>query len=163
MSLFDQDDYKWRETFFVMFRSSHRPDLTTVELELDKLGRFEVSDQTSDDDGKMMSITVIAPDDFSALDISYIAGDEVVDESNSLLEELVAEGVTPEERETIDNAASFDARFDIMHFQRIVADEEGGDEEGMELFDPSALLKVLQRLCKLTDGISIDPQSGTLL
>ena len=162
MSLFDQDDYKWRETFFVMFRSSHRPDLATVELELDKLGRFEISDQMSDDDGKVMSMTVIAPDDFSALDISYIAGDEVVDESNSLLEELVAEGVTPEEREQIDNAAAFDARFDIMHFQQIV-DEDGGDEEGMELFDPSALLKVLERLCKLTAGISIDPQSGTLL
>lgn len=161
MSLFDQEDYKWRETFFVMFRSSHRPDLAQVELELDKLGRFEISDQTADDDGKVTSMTVIAPDDFSALDISYIAGDEVVDESNSLLEELVAEGVTPEEREKIDNAASFDARFDIMHFQRIVEDD--GDDEAMELFDPSALLKVLQRLCKLTDGISIDPQSGTLL
>lgn len=133
-----------------------------VELELDKLGRYEISDQTADDDGNMLSMTVVAPDDFSALDISYIAGDEVVDESNSLLEELVAEGVTPEERETIDNAASFDARFDIMHFQRMV-EGDGGEEDGMELFDPSALLKVLECLCNLTDGISLDPQSGTLL
>ena len=120
-----------------------------------------ISDQTADDDGKMMSMTVVAPDDFSALDISYIAGDEVVDESNSLLEELVAEGVTPEEREQIDNAASFDARFDIMHFQRVVEDDS--EEDSIELFDPSALLRVLERLCTLTGGISLDPQSGTLL
>ncbi|MEZ6073324.1 MAG: hypothetical protein R3C10_24390 [Pirellulales bacterium] len=135
MSLFDQDNFKWRETFFVMFRSTHRPELAKVLLELDKLGRYEVQDHVADEDGKLVSMTVLAPDDFSALDISYISGADVIDESNSLLEELVADGVTPEEREKIDNAATFDARFDVMHFQQIV--EEDGDEEGMDLFDPS--------------------------
>jgi hypothetical protein len=38
------------------------------------------------------------------------------------------------------------------------------DEEDLdEMLDPSALLLVLGELAKLTGGVAVDPQTGTLL
>jgi hypothetical protein len=48
-----------------------------------------------------------------------------------------------------------------MHFQQCTPDEDEDEMDGM--FDPSALLIVLDALVQLTDGIGIDPQSGSML
>ena len=49
----------------------------------------------------------------------------------------------------------------MLHFEQVgdFADEDDFDE----LLDPSALLAVLQELARITGGIAIDPQSGTIL
>ena len=45
-----------------------------------------------------------------------------------------------------------------MHFEQVIDGDEGD-----EMFDPSALLLVIEALTELTGGIGIDPQSGTLV
>ena len=57
----------------------------------------------------------------------------------------------------LDRLAGCDARFDILHFEEV---SEEGEEE---TFDPSALLMVIEALAKLTDGVAVDPQSGTIM
>jgi hypothetical protein len=58
----------------------------------------------------------------------------------------------------------FDARFDVLHFQDVAAGDSSGDDDEMEeMFDPSALLLVLDALVDLTAGIAVDPQSGTMV
>jgi len=47
-----------------------------------------------------------------------------------------------------------------MHFEQLV---EGGGDEPDEMLDPSALLVVMETLMKLTGGIGVDPQSGSLM
>ena len=49
-----------------------------------------------------------------------------------------------------------------MHFEQLSADAADSDEPD-EMFDPSALLIVLDHLIELTDGVAVDPQAGTLL
>ena len=56
----------------------------------------------------------------------------------------------------------YDGRFDVLHFEQI-AELPGEDEEPDELLDPGALLAVLGVLADITDGIAVDPQSGTIL
>ena len=57
----------------------------------------------------------------------------------------------------------YDARFDVLHFERVGDAEDAEDEEPDGMLDPSALLLVLDALAELTGGIAVDPQTGTML
>jgi hypothetical protein len=64
-------------------------------------------------------------------------------------------------REQLARLRRFDGRFDVLHFEQIVGGEEDEDPDGM--LDPTTLLSVLEALARLTDGIAVDPQAGTIL
>ena len=48
-----------------------------------------------------------------------------------------------------------------MHFERVVHDTSGDEEE--EMLDPSCLLLAVDLLREMTEGIAIDPASGAIL
>jgi hypothetical protein len=165
MSMFERDNYKWRETYFILFDSCKRPSLRHVESVLHKLSdRFQLTNPVADEDGRFESITVLSPDDYAALDVSYVVGDEVVEQSAVLAKELMASTLDDEERKKLARITQCDARFDLLHFEEATEGGVPDDEDEMdEMLDPSALLIVLDALVELTDGVGIDPQSGTLL
>lgn len=158
MSTFERDNYQWRETYFVMFEARRRPQLNRVRDALRKLGdEFELIDLTAEEeDGSFESVTVLAPADLSAVDVSYLSGEEVTSEAARLAKELGAM-LDPATKKRL---AACDARFDIMHFEHVTEESSGEPDEA---FDPSALLMVLDALTQLTDGIGIDPQSGAVM
>lgn len=157
MSTFERDNYQWRETYFVMFESHKRPRLNRVRDALRKLSDdFELTEPTSEEDGGFESVTVLAPADLAAVDVSYLSGEEVAAEGVRLAKEL---GPTLD-ASTRKRLAGCDARFDIMHFEQVTEESAGEPDEA---FDPSALLMVLDALVELTDGIGIDPQSGAVM
>lgn len=163
MSLFGDPRYRWRETYFVLFRSEKRPTLAKLERALRRLNpSFTLLNQAADEEGRFQSLTLISPDDFAGMDISYLEGQEVVDETEELIEQLAASECTPEDRKRLRELARMDARFDVYHFEEI-SEEELDEDEGDELLDPGALLLVLELLAKMTNGIVIDPQSGTFV
>ncbi len=49
----------------------------------------------------------------------------------------------------------------MLHFEQVA--ESADDDDADELLDPSALLAVLDELARITGGIAVDPQSGTIL
>lgn len=159
MSTFDRGEYLWRETYFVLFPADRRPLLAEVERLLRSLpGRLELEDPRADEQGRFESLTVRAPADFAAMDISFESGESVLEQVASLQKEL--------KKATVDVAKlaklkDCDARLDLMHFEQ-VADSSEDDDFG-EMFDPASLLLVLEALVKLTDGVGVDPQSGTLV
>lgn len=162
MSTFENDDFRWRETYFVLFDATKRSTLKQVEGMLRGLNqRFQLTHTSSDDDGHFESLTLLAPDDFAAVDISYLEGEEVLEQGALLTDELKSSSLTEAERRKLARLADCDARFEIMHFQQVMPDEDEDELDGM--FDPSALLIVLEALVKITDGIGIDPQSGSML
>lgn len=161
MSTFERADFHWRETYFVYFSSARRPSMKRVEKLLQGISRrFEMVDPCADDEGRFESLTVLAPDDYAALDVSLIAGEEVVEQVGALVKELRG-SVPREERERLAELARCDARFDLLHFEKLVPVAAGEDPD--EMLDPSALLMVLDGLVELTHGVGIDPQSGTLM
>jgi hypothetical protein len=162
MSMFENDQYRWRETYFVLFESAKRPALKVVRKRLAVIkDNLELVNPQADEHGAMESMTVLAPDDFAALDISYLSGDEVVEQAQTLVKELKTPECRGAERAKVERLARCDARFDILHFEQLT--DAGEAEEVDEMLDPSALLLVLEVLAELTGGIAIDPQSGAMI
>ncbi|MDZ4783635.1 MAG: hypothetical protein SGJ19_25590 [Planctomycetia bacterium] len=160
MSLFENHEYRWRETYFVLFERAKRPTLDEFKEMLVKLpGHFKVSAASVEDDNLIESVTVVAPEDNAALDISYVDGEEVVEQANELQDQIKPGDDVERQKLRMLNRAS--ARLDVMHFEHVSTFE--AEEEEDDLLDPSALLVILDHLVEMTGGIAIDPQSGTLL
>jgi len=161
MSLFENDQYQWRETYFVLFEATRRPTLRRVQQVLRKVNpRFTLANAVADDRGRFESITVISPDDFAALDICYVEGEEVTEQVERLSEEMADTEPLLKDRNYMARFRRFDGRFDVLHFEQTV-DLDDDEAEGM--LDPGTLLTVLDAMVKLTGGVAVDPQSGTFV
>jgi hypothetical protein len=161
MDFEDGDQLEWRDTYFILFQQSGRPTLTQVEAAIsDATRHVTLENLEADEDGMFESLLVQAPDDHSALEISYETGDAVIEQSAALAKQLRGEA-SPDQLKRLLRA---DARLDVMHFERVSSDSSGEDEdwEGGTL-DPSSLLNVVEALAKLTKGLPIDPASGAIL
>ena len=161
--MFEHSQYRWRETYFVLFDSGNQPTLQTVEQALSALnGRYQLTNLSADEEARFESLTLLSPDDFAALDICYTSGAEVLEHGASLVEEMETAACGSGEAAAFRHIKQCDARFDVLHFEQIPEFAEE-DDEADEILDPSALLLVLGALAKLTGGIAIDPQAGTIL
>ncbi len=162
MSLFENDLYKWRETYFVLFEQTTRPSADAVASMLkDQDSHYEVSNVVANDAGKFESLTLKSPEDSSAMDITFVTGDEVTEQREELLNTLAKSTLGDEDREKMNFLGDCDSRFDIYHFEE--ASFIGGDEEGDDPLDPGALLLVMECLAHICKGVGIDPQSGSLM
>jgi hypothetical protein len=158
----ESDRFEWRETYFVVFQAEKRPLLSDVEAAVKRLrGHFRLTEPMADDEGRIESLNVVSPEDHSALEIDYLSGEEVVEQVAQLTGEIKKGGDA--DREKLKKLRGCDARFEVMHFEEMVDGELAGEDEDDEAFDPSALLVVLDALVELTDGVGVDPQSGSLL
>ncbi len=159
MSLFEDSSYRWRETYFVLFNDRNRPPVAAFEESLRSLGdRFEVKEVRTDDEGNFESATLLSPYDFAAMDITFMAGEDVSLQVEEMLAELKRMPMSAEEKQKLQRLTSCDARYEVYHFEQVSPDEEDD-----ECLDPGGLLLVLQKIAGLVDGVSIDPQSGTLM
>jgi hypothetical protein len=163
MSLFEDNRYRWRETYFVLFRESHRPNAQAIAEALQEIGGgFQVTEVQTGEDEEFEALTVVSPSDFCAMDISYVDGEEVAEQVVELKQELKRSAVTKREQTQLEKLSTCNARFDIFHFERVSAGNTEEEEED-DCLDPGTLLMVLKRLAKLCHGISVDPQSGILM
>ncbi len=161
MSLFENDEFRWRDTYFVLFHEKDRPSADATLESLQTLGpRYRVQDVRYDEEGRLESLTLLSPDDFAAMDISYIFGEEVEEQVASLSSEMLVPQLTKEERRKLKTLQGCNARFDIYHFEQVVIPDEDDDES---FLDPGALLIVLQSLAALCRGVGVDPQTGTVV
>lgn len=163
MSLFERPDFQWRETFFVLFQQANRPTVEQLQNELAALGdRLQFGDFRSDEQGCFESVTIFAPDDFAAMDITCVVGDEVVEQLPELIKELQPNADTVEEKQQLADLAKCNGRLDVFHFEQ---HSQSFDAEGEEddFMDPGGLLIVLERLGNVCHGIVVDPQSSSVL
>lgn len=157
MSLFENSQYQYRETYFVLFHRSDRPSVANFEQALKDLGtRYEFDGARTDDDGRFESATLESPYDFAAMDISYMEGEDVSSQVSELNEQLKHTTLNGDELKKLAKLHDCDARFDVFHFERVVSDED-------EFLDPGALLLVLEKLAELCNGVSIDGQSNSII
>ncbi|MEO8498273.1 MAG: hypothetical protein ABI614_24685 [Planctomycetota bacterium] len=162
MSLFENDLYQWRETYFVMFPESSRPRADAVVAALKKQdAHYEISELVTDDDGQLESLTLRSPEDSSAMDITYVSGEEVTEQRDELLNTIARSTLREGDRDKLNFLGECDSRFDIYHFEE--ASFVGGDEGDDDPLDPGALLLVMECLAKLCRGVGVDPQSGSLM
>jgi hypothetical protein len=161
MSMFEDQHYRWRETYFVLFDSAKRPTLAVVKKTLAALDeRYVLVNPHGDAKGQFESMGLVSAEDFAAMDICYTSGDEVTEQVGDLYEE-VQRGVPAAQRGTLKRMLEYDARFDVLHFEQLPDPEDQDQDEDM--LDPGAVLGVLEALARLVDGVAVDPQSGTVV
>jgi hypothetical protein len=158
--MFEDGRYRWRETYFVLFRAADRPKLKKVERALAALDeRYELHNARADDQGRFESLTLVSPDDYAALDICFLEGEEVREQVGELAKEIKPADLSPAGQKAHAQLAQCDARYDVLHFEQVTGD----DDEDDEMLDPGSLFLVLGELAKLCRGVAVDPQSGTIL
>ena len=156
MSLFEDNNYQYRDTFFVFFQKEHRPSMDKIQASLADLGpRYEML-KSVEKDGEFESLTFVSPHDFSAMDIAVVEGEEVANQINELMEEFKTMTLTGDDTNKLTKLSNCDARFDIFHFERVA----GGEDE---FLDPGGLLLVMEKLSELCEGVALDPQSHSLM
>ena len=128
MSMFENGQYQWRETYFVLFPVQRRPKLKDVQKAITKLHQhLTLTNLAANEEGLLESLTVLAPDDFAALDISFLAGEEVLEQVGQLVEEVEPSCCCEDEQKRLEELRSCDARLDIFHFEQMV-DVDAEDE-----------------------------------
>ena len=158
MSLFGNDRYKWRETYFVLFRRDDHPTVEAVASALET-GHNQVTNVNGDTEGRFESATVQSSEDFSGMDVTFVAGEEVREHVQELLNDMAKQTLSSEDHEKLNLLGECDSRFDIFHFEEV--EKSVGSEE--EFLDPGALLLVIEQIVFLCKGVGIDPQSGSLI
>jgi len=164
MSLFENDEYQWRETYFILFDASKRPTCDELESLLKELNDgYEICEVRGNEDGKFESLTLLSKDDYAAMDLTCVEGDDVKDQSVELAKEL-RELAGPDEMPTIKRIPECTARLEVYHFEQMVfVGSSESDDEPDDFMDPGSLLVVLDRLAEVCDGIVVDPQSNSLM
>lgn len=163
MSLFENSEYQWRETYFIHFDEQNRPSAEAVTKALKEIdSRYEIQNARANDAGQLESLTLISPDDYAAMDITFVDGEDVQEQMPQLIKELM-ELAAPDEIEKIRKIEAFNCRFDIYHFEQLifVGKTDANDED--DFMDPGALLIVMQELAEVCQGIVVDPQGNTVL
>ncbi len=158
MSLFGDPHYQYRDTYFVLFPRANRPNELAVEQLTAELGSKFKAGEKRFIQGQFESATFFAPQDYSAIDIAYVEGEDVVNQIKEIREDFRSITVRNEDLEKLKQVRDYDARLDIFHFERLVAGVEDD-----ECFDPGSLLLILEKLAELCRGIAYDPQSQSLL
>ncbi len=164
MSLFENDEFQWRETYFILFDASRRPLAVDFQKQLKGLDpRYEVRDVRADEAGRFESLTLFAPDDYAAMDISLVSGEDVAEQTAALVNDLLKSAATVEEKQRIQQLTRYQCRFDVYHFEQLVFVGREDPEDEDDFMDPGALLIVMEKIAKLCNGVVVDPQANTIL
>ena len=153
MSLFENDQYEYCDTFFVYLKNENRPALAAVLTALKDLGNRCVVLDAKETDGKFESATIKFASDCSAMDIVYVHGEEVTAQLQEVQETMRLMTITDDTRDDLKRMRACDSRYDIFHFEENNANNED------EFLDPGGLLMVIERISSVCDGIGYDPQS----
>ena len=92
------------------------------------------------------------------MDVTYLEGEEVIEQVNEMMNDFKLMTLTGDDQKKLMIFQDCDARFDVFHFEQVA---EGQEED--EFLDPGGLLLVMSNLAQLCKGVSLDPQSQTLL
>ena len=108
-------ELEWRDTYYILFQKAKRPTLNQVEAAISAAtNRVSLENMDADDDGLFESILVQAPEDNAALEISFEAGEAVVEQCIQLAEQMQTDdGLTADQ---LTELLAADARLDVMHF-----------------------------------------------
>jgi hypothetical protein len=156
MALFENPNYQYRETYFILFEKTHRPSARLLHATLKSLGnRYEIRDEEIVKD-YCESLTIISASDFAALDLVYVEGEEVIAQIKELQEQFKTISITGDDLPKLSRLSRCNARFDLYHFESMLVGED-------EALDPGALLIIMEKITDLTGGIGVDPQTTSLM
>jgi len=119
VSLFEDNRFVYRDTFFVYYKKQDRPNVENVKAFLAEMGNKYQTTNLKDSDGKFESMTIHSPQDYSAMDVTYLEGEEVVEQVSEMMKDFILMTLTGEDQQKLKIFQNCDARFDVFHFEQI--------------------------------------------
>ena len=119
MSLYDDDRYTWRETYFVLIDDLRwRPRLDELRRELQPQRQtLRILDGKANPEGRLRTLTIASYEDHSALEIVFRQGSGITAEMDVLIR-TVEKGCSPKERHRLHSTKQWVARLDVLHFEQ---------------------------------------------
>ena len=118
MTLFEDDRYDWRETYFIYFEPSHRPKLPEVRRAIKTDAPFfSVLDCKAEPDGSLVALTIASYENHAAVEIVYREGKAVQTEIQHLVRSLKKEA-TATEQTKLQKIVQYKTRLDVHHFEQ---------------------------------------------
>ena len=156
MSLFEDENYQYCDTFFIFFDAAKAPTLNALVSTLNSGGENYVLENAREKDGTFESITVRSPHDSSAMDIILVSGPEVQEQTGELVGEMRNMSLEGDDFNKLMKIETATARMDVFHFER-----KSNNEPTM--VDPGGLFLIIDKLNNILGGVGHDPQSKTLI
>ncbi len=169
-TLFENPEYEWRETLFVLFDGRQHPPLTEAEKKSlvaeAEFSFLEVEKAKTAPDGQLKSLLFLSPETDSAVELQYREGRTVLEQSRAFYESIRAI-LDNEERQQWQKIMQLPSCYELIYFEKPTGEirlaEEFPDEDEMSFYDPGALLFLMENLARRTHGTAVDPQSGMIL
>jgi len=118
MTLFEDNRYDWRETYFIYFEDSYRPKLPEIRRALKTYAPlFYILDSKADLHDNLVEITIASYENHAALEIIYREGKDVLTEIQHLVRTLKRDA-TAEELVKLKKIIQYKTRFDVHHFEQ---------------------------------------------
>ena len=157
MSLFENSLYEYCDTFFVFLDGQKAPSGDAIKKSLGELGtRYEI-ENVKEQDGRFISATIRSPADYSAMDLTFVDGDEVIEQVGTLGDELRNVTLHGAASDSLKKLVKATARYDVFHF------EESNADNDIEFLDPGGVLLVVQKIAATCGGVGYDPQSQDII
>ena len=164
MSLFDNPEYRWRETYLLFHKKKQRTSADKLRQAISGIrGSYQIEQLVANENGEFDSATVFAEEAFSAIDMSYVEDDQIQEQIIEIQSEMKEVLEDPEDLAKLESLGEYDARIDLLHFERLTGDFTDDEEDLNSCFDRAALLAVAEKWTLLTGGICLDPASATIL
>lgn len=170
-TLFENPEYEWRETLFVLFDGEKHPPLTEAEMAALVAGAefsfLEMAKVKAGPDGRPKSLVFLSPATGSAVEVHYRQGKTVLDQSRAFYQSV--RGILDsDERRAWQKILPLASCYELVYFERPVSEirlmEEFPEEpDEMDFYDPGTLLFLMEALTRRTRGVAVDPQSGMIL
>ena len=136
MSLFENDQYEYTDTFFVFFKRENLPNAETVKAAIAELGDRYQFGKIAFREEQFESMTILSPQDFSAVDIVMDPNADVPTQIEELITEFRTLTLTGDDRDKLSRFKECNTRFDLFHFEQKVS----GNTDPDAFIDPGGLL-----------------------
>ncbi|MDO4549791.1 MAG: hypothetical protein Q4C96_00895 [Planctomycetia bacterium] len=167
-SFFNNPEYEWRETFFIMFNEKKCSRLTSERisgmLKDSPYSSLEVKIFGAAAEGGFRRILFSSPLNKAVVEVYFHQGESVLRQSREFYDGLYAI-LDMSERLKWQEILNFTACYELVYFEYFVkplkiAEEFSEDDSN---YDPGMLLFLLEKLTHHSHGVALDPQSGMIL
>ena len=119
MSLYDDERYTWRETYFVLIDDlRRRPRLDELRRELQpQFQTLKILDGSANPERRLRTLTVASYEDHSALEIVFRQGTGITAEIDALIR-TIERSCSLKERHRLRSAKKWVAKLDVLHFEQ---------------------------------------------
>lgn len=167
-SFFENPDYEWRETLFVLFDRKTCPPVTRETVRRffaeTEFAFLEIKAAKESADGMLRRLLAVSPETRCGLELVFQEGDAVLEQTREF-HRTIQETLDAYESRQWEKIFPLSACFELMYFEKIQKSLRiaGETREEPLLYDPGTLLFVTEKLSQFTHGVVLDPQSGMIL